>query len=438
MEEGPLPLLFTASLGPTEYKYTCAVWRGLMFFFTSLMFGLRHSGLQGQKVTDAVSWMHRNQGLDYILPTSNQSGRSRKSSPDPNAPVERVAGVHPAIAVSLNPDQSTPYNCVNYSDDLAGCETSNHKSVASFNSLGKLLNDLGLVESTEKACEPSTIMTYLGVQFDTVKLTMSVPGEKLQELRTDLELWVRRTTATRKELQSIIGKLFWVSKMVRHSQPFIGRLLQQLRDMKGLPEAKKAILSTDCRKDILWWSMYMCHFNGVSAIMNDEDNQQPLDLLMTSSSKVYAGDATLWGGGGWFEDEYWSREFPLFLKATEIPVHLKEFWVLIASCWIWGDMWSGGQIYLFCDNDSVVDSIIHQKPRDQDMSSLLREFLYVVCQKKFYPIARKIDTKANILADHISRRYDHESAVELFTSYGKPGMRNIVMPDSRFKLSAPW
>ena len=101
-------------------------------------------------------------------------------------------------------------------------------------------------------------------------------------------------------------------------------------------------------------------------------------------------------------------------------------------------MWSGGPVYLFCDNNAVVDTVLYQKPRDQDLSSLLREFLYVVCLKKFYPIIRKIDTKSNFLADHISRRYDHDSAVKLFASADKPGMRKVPIPDDRFKLSAPW
>ena len=95
-------------------------------------------------------------------------------------------------------------------------------------------------------------------------------------------------------------------------------------------------------------------------------------------------------------------------------------------------------MYLFCDNDSVCDTISYQKPRDPDLGSLLREFLYVVCLKKFSPIIRKIDTKLNFLADHISRRYDSESADKLFKSVGKPGMRVIDIPDHRFKLSAPW
>ena len=418
-------------LDPTEYRYTCAVWRGLLFFFVALMFGLRHSGLQGQKVSNAVSWIHRNKGLEYLEP-ENSGHEVREVCTPPEL------ALHPAIAPVLQPDHTLPFNCVNYSDDFAGGEESLHRAEASFKTIRELFKSLGLEESTDKACEPSTNMVFLGVEFDTQKLTMSVPGDKLQELRSDLQMWVRRTTATRRELQSIIGKLFWVSKMVKHSRSFISRLLQQLRDSQETPENKKIPLSPECKKDLIWWSMYMRTFNGVSAIVNDEDSQQPLELLMKSSFKVYAGDANLWGGGGWYGEEYWSREFPLFLRSPDIPVHTKEFWVLIASCWAWGDVWSGSPVYLFCDNSSVVDTVLYQKPKDHDLGSLLREFLYVVCLKKFFPIVRYIDTKSNYLADHISRRYDHDSAVKLFASAGKPGMRKLHIHDETFKLSAPW
>ena len=51
-------------LDPTEFHRVGLVWRGLFFFFVGLAFGLRHSGLQGQKVTDAVAWILRRLGLE--------------------------------------------------------------------------------------------------------------------------------------------------------------------------------------------------------------------------------------------------------------------------------------------------------------------------------------------------------------------------------------
>ena len=143
---------------------------------------------------------------------------------------------HPALATQLDPDREQPFNCMNYCDDFSGCESSLHRAEAAFLALGNLLTELGLKESVEKACPPATSMVFLGIQFNSNEMIMSVPADKLQEVRGDLEVWSRKTTAVRRDLQSILGKLFWISKCVRHSRAFMGRLLQQLRDIKDLPD----------------------------------------------------------------------------------------------------------------------------------------------------------------------------------------------------------
>ena len=185
------------------------------------MFGLRHSGLNGQRVTDAVTWIHRNLGLEYTEPESEQP--ISKATSRTSKGLE--TSMHPALVLDIDLHSAQPYNSINYSDDLAGCEAACHRATAAFLALGNLLEELGLKESTEKACAPATSMTYLGVLFNTVDMTMSVPADKLQEVRADLEVWARKTTAVRKDLQSILGKLFWISKVVRHSRAFMGRLL---------------------------------------------------------------------------------------------------------------------------------------------------------------------------------------------------------------------
>ena len=106
-------------------------WELLHFFFVSLAFRLRHSGLQGQKVTDALAWIHRRRGLET--------------------------------------DQEVQFNVVNYSDDLGGCESDKARATESFAQLKWLLEDVGLQESVKKAESPSTEMVYLGVMFNTVK-----------------------------------------------------------------------------------------------------------------------------------------------------------------------------------------------------------------------------------------------------------------------------
>ena len=225
-------------LDPAEYHRVGIVWRGLHFFFVGLAFGLRHSGLQGQRITDALAWIHRRRGLE----TSSEE----------------------------------MFNCVNYSDDVGGCETDKSRATESFAQLQWLLEDVGLAESTKKAESPSHEMVYLGVMFNTIDMTMRVPPDKLAEIKSEICIWMRKTKLTRKNLQSLLGKLFWVSRVVRLARVFMGRLLQQLRAMVGLSDNAKMSLTDESKKDLLWWGRYLDHFNGIQMII--DENPLPLEL----------------------------------------------------------------------------------------------------------------------------------------------------------------
>ena len=154
------------------------------------------------------------------------------------------------------------YNSINYSDDIGGCESTKDRAMAAFNDLATLLEDLGLRESKLKAHAPSTYMPYLGVDFDTKNMIMKVPAGKVEEIRNMLELWVRKTKTTKKNLQQLLGHLFWISRCINFSRVLMSRLLSQLKSMHSVVDHKKVPLSEDCRLDIKWWSRYLRRFNG--------------------------------------------------------------------------------------------------------------------------------------------------------------------------------
>jgi hypothetical protein len=281
-------------------------------------------------------------------------------------------------------------------------------------------------------------MPYLGVNFDTVKMIMSIPAEKLTEVREEINSWSRKTKATKKGLQQLLGKLFWVSRCVKYSRSFMARLLNQLASMHTLPDHKKAALSDDCRQDIQWWSRYLRRFNGVECMYPDDPMGLSLDQLLDSSALVNCGDAQPMGGGSYFGSEYWSRPFPRWLQDTNIPIHIKEFWVALVSAWLWGERWRGKVIYVFCDNVAVVETLDKQKPSDPKLQELLREYMYVVCTRGFTPKFRTIGTKENEVADFISRRHDPVATQAFFTTKGLANKSVVNVPDCLFNLNSNW
>ena len=172
--------------------------------------------------------------------------------------------------------------------------------------------------------------------------------------------------------------------------------------------------------------------------VNDDPIPLSFEQLLDSPFDICAGDATATGGGAWHSNEYWSQKLPEYLQDPRIPIHLKEFWVLVVSCKQWGPSWTGRCMVLYCDNDAVVETVQKKKPKDPSMLSLLREFLFIVVSNKFFPVVRKIGTKENELADFVSCRFDQEAAAKLFSKAGLDNMQ-LVKPKTRFfEMSAKW
>ena len=168
----------------------------------------------------------------------------------------------------------------------------------------------------------------------------------------------------------------------------------------------------------------------------------PLDLtleqLLGTEALVNCGDADLHGGGSYFQEEYWSRDFPKHLQNKSIPIHVKEFWVVITSAWLWGERWRGKLVYIFCDNDAVVEVLQKEKPKDPKMQELLQEFLYITCTRNFTPIFRKIGSKENRIADFISRNHDPEDTKKFLEKEGYKSLTLVEVPDNLFTLRANW
>ena len=124
------------------------------------------------------------------------------------------------------------FNSLNYSDDLAGCESGlGERAMVSYLKMAELLSELGLEESTDKAAAPAVEMEYLGVTFNLVTFKKSVPPAKLAELKDVLFTWLNKSTCTKRCLQSLTGKLLWVARCVHHSRCFLIRLLSSLRTL---------------------------------------------------------------------------------------------------------------------------------------------------------------------------------------------------------------
>ena len=118
---------------------------------------------------------------------------------------------------------------MNYIDDLIYCGLPSNIGY-SYKFLLDLLQELGLDISAKKLCPPSTKVICLGIMFDTVNRSISIPENKLQEICQTCNAWSDKGIVTKNELQSLLGLLLYITKCVRPARYFLNHMLQLLRD----------------------------------------------------------------------------------------------------------------------------------------------------------------------------------------------------------------
>ena len=104
----------------------------------------------------------------------------------------------------------------------------------------------------------------LGVEIDTSAMTLTVPQFHLDEHNVKLHQWLEKSTYMKHALQSLQGKLSYVSACVRPGHVYMCRLLNALRDINSRGSARQ--ITDDMRADIVWWIYLLQHYNGVSVI----------------------------------------------------------------------------------------------------------------------------------------------------------------------------
>ena len=330
---------------PHDYHLLGVSWRDQVFIDTALPNGLRTASTACQRTTNAVKYMHKQDGHD----------------------------------------------AVNYVDDFCGCELPDVAQTA-FDDFFGLLGELGLEVSHEKTVPPTTCLTFLGTMVDTVQLTLSIPPDKLEEVRSELLRWKNVKSVTKRQLQSLLGKLFWISRCVRPGRTFLSRMLDTLRRLKY--NYSRTRLSTEFRLDLAWWQNFMETYNGVSMMPLQE---------WTEPDGVLATDACLGGCGGVCEEEFFHTEFPTVVIQMGLDINQLELMAILVAARLWAPKLVGRRLLVYSDNKPSVSVLNSGRSKDKILNKCLRELWLLAATYEFEIKALHIRGTENRLPDYLSR-----------------------------------
>ena len=348
------------------------------YFFVDICppFGLRTSALCMQRTAEAISWIHGKKG--YL---------------------------------------SRPYL-----DNFGGAEASLGRAEEALGTLQEIMAELGVVEAVKKICRPAQKMVWLGLLYDSIEMTITIPPDKLQEIMEEIRFWQGKTRATQREMQRLPGLLQFVAGVSPPTTVFTNRILNDLREM---PKRGEETLSLGCKKDLKFFADVLPEYNGVKVIDKEAvEFQDRLEL-----------DASLEGCGAFTGDTYYAELFPEWLRKEQHPIAHLELLNVVVAMKVWGDAWRGHRVDIATDNMNAYLAIRSGRSRDVFMQRCVRELFVVMVRYDIEVQVRHQPGKDLVRADALSRMWTDERCrkwVDNDNAIGKA--RRMVVTDEHFRL----
>ena len=152
-----------------------------------------------------------------------------------------------------------------------------NECIHGYNMLISLLRELGFSISWKKVCDPTTKLTFLGVCIDTVAGTLSLEQTQVDDICDQIKLFCACRRASRRQLESLAGKLVWASHVIPWSRLHLRTLFDLISTLKRASHKCKL---DSVRNDLQWWLKGLVIGNNTHLIWDT----RPVTHVYTDSS----------------------------------------------------------------------------------------------------------------------------------------------------------
>ena len=231
-----------------------------------------------------------------------------------------------------------------YLDDFLIISKNKEQCALALRVLIQLLRKLGFAIHWGKVVDPTTKITFLGIELDSDTMSLRLPHDKLLSFQQEIQSFLSRKRASKRQLQALAGRLSWAAGVVKGGRVFLRRIFNQISTLKHV--SHKALITPAVRADLKWWADFLHTFNGRSALLD----AKPLECVFTDACDEAAGGIF---GGDWFYFN-WARDLP---KAGPLHINEKEVLAVVVAATRWAPMWANKRIIIRSDNMVTVASV---------------------------------------------------------------------------------
>ena len=276
-------------------------------------------------------------------------------------------------------------------DDFLFLAPSQDQCQNALDSFKELAKEIGLPLAEHKTVGPTRVISFLGLEINTIEGVVKLPPEKLQKYAQLVNEALSWEKISMRNAKSLIGKLNFASAVFPAGRTFLRRMYD-LTSGKYVPN-KKIRLRAKHKKDLRVWREFLKIHSGKSFLAAIPVFKPFYTTLISDSCPSgYAGICHPFWFQGKFPEKWRAFDiqflelYPIFILLAILAVNLK-----------------GERVLVRCDNSPIVHTINNLTTRNKKVMSLIRMLTMLLLENNIDIHAKHIPGKLNVVSDYLSR-----------------------------------
>ena len=173
-----------------------------------------------------------------------------------------------------------------------------------------------------------------------------------------------------------MGRLAHASRVIKPGKTFMRRMFELLA---GIRRAHHHVrLNVSLRSDLLWWSIFMESWNGITLLSENESQTE----MWTDASGSYGCGAISPHLRRWIQLQ-WPPYNRAGFNSRSQSILWKELVPIVLACAVWAKHWQGLSVMVHCDNMGTVAVVNSGYSREQPIMHLLRCLFFIRATYQF-------------------------------------------------------
>ena len=290
-------------------------------------------------------------------------------------------------------------NILHYLDDfLFGGEANTNQCSETLSVFEDVCKKWGVPLADEKTVQPVEVLTFLGIEFDTVKMELRLPKEKLADIKDRLVMILNSSKLKLRDIQSVIGLLNFACQVVVPGRAFCRRLIDATCNIKK--PWHKVRVTKAMKKDLSVWLKFLENYNGISLMIDQYWTSNEAIELFTDSSGGSERGFGIYFKGKWAQS-CWPSDWEKMGILQDIT--FLELFPVVVAMHLWGHQLQNKKLMFNIDNKAVVTIVNKKSSKSPRVMNLVRKLVLITLKYNILLKAQHISGSLNKIADSLSR-----------------------------------